>query len=45
MLYVKEPLGHSTVQVIMDFHRHIRPGLNRGWLRRRGRDASHGTTL
>ena len=30
MLYVKEQLGHSTVQVTVDFYGHIRPGLNRG---------------
>jgi len=30
MLYVKEQLGHSTVQVTVDLDGHIRPGLNRG---------------
>ena len=30
MFYVKEQLGHSTVQVTVDLDGHIRPGLNRG---------------
>ena len=34
MLYVKEQLGHSTVQVTVDFYGHIRPGLNRGAVNR-----------
>src|SRR5262245_18373616 len=34
MLYVKEQLGHSTVQVTVDLYGHVRPGLNRGALNR-----------
>jgi integrase len=34
MLYVKEQLGHSTVQVTVDYYGHIRPGLNRGAVNR-----------
>src|SRR5262245_20502587 len=30
MFYVKEQLGHSTVQVTVDLYGRIRPGLNRG---------------
>jgi integrase len=34
MLYVKEQLGHSTVQVTVDLYGHVRPGLNRGAVNR-----------
>jgi integrase len=34
MLYVKEQLGDSTVQVTVDFYGYIRPGLNRGAVNR-----------
>jgi integrase len=34
MIYVKEPLGHSTIQVTVDLYGHIRPGLNRGAVNR-----------
>jgi integrase len=34
MLYVKEQLGHATVQVTVDLYGHVRPGLNRGAVNR-----------
>jgi integrase len=29
MIYVKEQLGHSTIQVTVDLYGHVRPGANR----------------
>ena len=29
MIYVKEQLGHSTIQVTVDLYGHVRPGENR----------------
>jgi integrase len=43
MLYVKEQLGHSTVQVTVDFYGHIRPGLNRGAVNRLAEATRPGT--
>jgi integrase len=34
MIYVKEQLGHSTIQVTVDLYGHIRPGVNRGAVNR-----------
>jgi len=50
MLYVKEQLGHSTVQVTVDLYGHVRPGLNRGAVNRlaeatRPGSPGHATTL
>jgi hypothetical protein len=29
VIYVKEQLGHSTIQVTVDLYGHVRPGANR----------------
>jgi len=45
MLYVKEQLGHSSVQVTVDLYGHVRPGLNRGAVNRLAESTRPGSAI